>query len=58
MWERLDPEMTGFTCCDVINDPKSRNYYAFLDISFYYKLTSIKLGNTWKALKIRQNERS
>lgn len=56
MWERLDPEMTGFTWCDVINDLNSRNYYAFLDISFYYKLSSIKLGNTWKALKIRQNE--
>lgn len=43
MWGKLNRENTGITRCDVINDPKSRSDYVILDISFYYKLTSIKL---------------
>lgn len=44
MWEKLNPEMAGFTWCDAKNDSKSRIDYVFINTSFHYELRSIKVG--------------
>lgn len=44
MWEKLNPEMAGFIWCDAKNDPKSRIDNVFINTSFHYELTRVKVG--------------